>query len=103
MVIRRCGEDTVLRDPLARQLATTPPAAGQPLRWRDVGASQPCDGSAAITEVWGLLLGGATGRRSSSTRTNMGLTHAAEFIFRQALPELYFSSVRDIKRFVDHL
>jgi len=33
----------------------------------------------------------------------MGLTHAAEFIFRQALPELYFSSVRDIKRFVDHL
>lgn len=36
-------------------------------------------------------------------RINLGLTHAAEFIFRQALPDLHFSSVSDIKRFADRL
>lgn len=32
-------------------------------------------------------------------RVNLGLTHAAELIFRKALPEEYFATVRDIHRF----
>lgn len=36
-------------------------------------------------------------------RVNLGLTHAAEMIFRQALPEVYTATVHDIKRFADSL
>ena len=36
-------------------------------------------------------------------RVNLGLTHAAEMIFRQAVPEDYFATVHDIKRFADSL
>ena len=36
-------------------------------------------------------------------RVNLGLTHGAEMIFRQAIPEDYFATVRDIKRFADSL
>ncbi len=36
-------------------------------------------------------------------RMNLGLVHAADTIFRQAIPEVYFATVRDIKRFVDRL
>ncbi len=34
-------------------------------------------------------------------RVNLGLTHGAEMIYRQAIPEDYFATVRDIKRFAD--
>jgi acetyl esterase len=36
-------------------------------------------------------------------RVNLGLTHGAETIFRQAVPEDYFMTVGDIKRFADSL
>ena len=36
-------------------------------------------------------------------RVNLGLTHGAELIFRQAVPEDYFATVQDIKRFADSL
>ena len=36
-------------------------------------------------------------------RVNLGLTHGAEMIFRQAVPEDYFATVQDIKRFADSL
>jgi acetyl esterase/lipase len=34
-------------------------------------------------------------------RMNLGLTHAAELIFRQAVPADYFATVHDLKRFAD--
>ncbi len=34
-------------------------------------------------------------------RVNLGLTHAAELIFRQAVSEDYFTTIHDIKRFAD--
>jgi len=36
-------------------------------------------------------------------RTNLGLTHAAEMIFRQAVSDVYLATVGDIKRFADTL
>jgi acetyl esterase/lipase len=36
-------------------------------------------------------------------RVNLGITHAAELIFRQAVPDAYWATVLDIKRFVDQL
>lgn len=36
-------------------------------------------------------------------RINLGITHAAELIFRQAVPEVRFATVRDIKTFADSL
>ena len=36
-------------------------------------------------------------------RVNLGLTHGSEMIFRQAVPEDYFATVQDIKRFADSL
>jgi hypothetical protein len=32
-------------------------------------------------------------------RMNLGMVHAAEMIFRQAVPDDYFMTVDDIKRF----
>ena len=40
---------------------------------------------------------------STVGRVNLGLTHAAEMIYRQAVPEDYFATVYDIKRFADGL
>ena len=34
-------------------------------------------------------------------RVNLGLTHAAEFIFRQSLPEFYKAAIKDIRSFAD--
>ncbi len=34
---------------------------------------------------------------------NLGLVHAADSIFRQAVPDAYRATVGDIKRFVDGL
>ena len=36
-------------------------------------------------------------------RVNLGLTHGAEMIFRQAVPEDYFATVQDIKQTPDSL
>ena len=36
-------------------------------------------------------------------RVNLGLVHAAEMLFRQAVPEDYFATVGDIKRFASSL
>ena len=37
----------------------------------------------------------------ASSRTINGLNHAADMIFRKAMPEIYLASVRDIKGFAD--
>jgi acetyl esterase/lipase len=36
-------------------------------------------------------------------RVNLGITHGADMIFRQALPDVYRSTIADIKRFADSL
>ena len=36
-------------------------------------------------------------------RVNLGITHGADMIFRQAIPDVYRSAVADIKRFADSL
>lgn len=36
-------------------------------------------------------------------RVNLGLTHGADSIFRQAVPEFYTGTIHDIKRFADSL
>lgn len=36
-------------------------------------------------------------------RVNLGVVHAADLIFRQALPSLYWATVRDIRRFAESL
>lgn len=36
-------------------------------------------------------------------RVNLGITHAADLIFRQAIPDVYRSGIADIKRFAESL
>ena len=40
---------------------------------------------------------------SVTGRINLGIVHGADMIFRQALPDIYFATVADIKRFADEV